>query len=90
MAKKPFPNSSPIPDAMGADFDAFVLGRLLATPGALDALLRYGLHPLALVALHAQKLWGLIDAEDARANEQAILGGGRILSAYDADGEKLT
>lgn len=67
----------------------FELGRLLATPGALDCLQRYGLHPLALIALHTQKEWGTIDAEDARANERAIIDGGRIFSAYDAEGEKI-
>jgi hypothetical protein len=87
--KKSFPNSSPIADTMGAEFGAFELGRLLATPSALEALLRYGLHPLALIALHAQKLWGVIDDEDGRSNEKAIMNGGRILSAYDADGKKL-
>jgi hypothetical protein len=78
-----------ISDPMQAEFEAFELGRLLATRGALDCLQRYGLHPLGLIALHAQKEWGAIDAEDARANERAIIEGGRILSAYDAEGQKV-
>lgn len=87
--KKRITESTEITHEMLAEFDAFELGRLLATPGAIDYLQRYGLHPLALIALHAQKEWGIVDAEDARANERAIIDGERILSAYDADGEKV-
>ena len=87
--KNSLPGSSEIADQMPVKFDAFELGRLLATPGALDCLQRYGLHPLALIALHAQKDWGTLDADDARANEQAIINGGRLLSAYDAEDQKI-
>lgn len=71
------------------EVQAFDLGQLLATPGVLECLRRYGLNPLALIALHAQKEWGTVDAQDALANERAIIEGGRVLSAYDADGEKV-
>lgn len=87
--KNPVPRSSEIADQMPVKFDAFELGRLLATPGALNCLRQYGLHPLALIALHAQKEWGTLDEEDARANERALIDGGRILSAYDIQGQKV-
>lgn len=64
------------------DVQEFELGRVLATPGALARLREYGLEPLALIALHAQKEWGVLDASDIAANEQALRDGGRILSAY--------
>jgi hypothetical protein len=60
----------------------FELGSVLATPAAVACLRDYGLDPIALIALHAQKEWGVLDQSDIAANEQALLDGGRILSAY--------
>lgn len=67
----------------------FELGQVVQTRGvsaevplpcALDALLR-----------HARGDWGDLDPEDCQANEDALLHGGRILSAYwlsvDAENE---
>ena len=58
----------------------FPLGRLVATPGALEC----ATHPelLALVRRHASGDWGDLDAEDRRANETALVHGERLLSAY--------
>ena len=58
---------------------AFPLGRLVATPGALDSATPAEL--LALVRRHAAGDWGELDAEDRRANEQALRTGERLLSA---------
>lgn len=60
----------------------FPLGRLLATPGALRALEAAGLSPLALVARHLRGDWGDLDADDRRANDDALRDGERLLSAY--------
>ena len=58
----------------------FPLGRLVATPGALDS----ATHPelLALIRRHAERDWGELDAKDRRANETALRIGERLLSAY--------
>jgi hypothetical protein len=68
----------------------FRLGRLVATPGALEALQRAGQDPLFFLERHARGDWGEVDAEDAQANEQSVREGSRILSAYRTlKGEKL-
>lgn len=58
------------------------LGRIVATPGAIEALQEAGVHPLALLNRHATKDWGDLDEHDKRCNESALKDGSRILSAY--------
>ncbi len=61
----------------------FPLGRLVATPGALQAM--DGVDPLLGVAMlrrHAKGDWGEIPPEDKLANDRAVRDGARILSAY--------
>jgi hypothetical protein len=65
------------------------LGRLVATPGALDVARAHGVDVLALVRRHAAGDWGTVPAEDARANERALAAGARVLSAYDTAGGRL-
>ena len=64
----------------------FAPGRILATPGALEALARAGRDPAArvtaLLARHLAGDWGDVDAHDWQANEQALATGARLLSAY--------
>lgn len=60
----------------------FPLGRTVATPSALEALERAGQHPVEFVAQHAAGDWGDVDEEDAALNDDAIVDGTRILSAY--------
>jgi hypothetical protein len=60
----------------------FELGRLVATPAALQALERAGVTPLSLVRRHAAGDWGECDAHDRQANEDAVLNGDRIFSVY--------
>ena len=68
----------------------FSLGQVLATPGALEALAAAGLNAEALLARHLAGDWGDLDAEDKRLNDEAMLDGSRILSAYTLNtGEKL-
>ena len=61
---------------------SFPLGRLVATPGALDALAKAGHTPLDLVARHAANDWGEVDRHDWKANDKALAEGSRLLSAY--------
>jgi hypothetical protein len=65
-------------------------GRLLATPGALEALERAGQGPLLFVERHVGGDWGEVDAEDGKLNDEAVQDGSRIFSVYRTlQGEKL-
>ncbi len=60
----------------------FPLGQLAATPGVLELLDRYHVNLFDLLARHASGDWGDVGAEDAHANEQALIHGNRLLSCY--------
>ena len=60
----------------------FPLGRTVATPGAIEALVRAGETPLPYLARHVAGDWGDLDQEDQAENESALKDGLRILSAY--------
>ena len=60
----------------------FQVGRLLATPAALEELDKAGQSVHEFLAKHIQGDWGCVCAEDAAANEASIQDGSRILSAY--------
>jgi hypothetical protein len=59
------------------------LGRVVATPGALDLLGKSGGHPFDLLARHATGDWGDLCAFDRRQNQIALRDGYRILSSYE-------
>lgn len=69
----------------------FPLGQVLATPGALEALQANGQSPMEFVGRHAQGDWGEeLCAEDKLLNDQSLIDGSRLLSAYKLkDGTKL-
>jgi hypothetical protein len=58
------------------------LGRLVATPGALRAIAESGQTPAFFLARHAKGDWGSVDEEDWRLNDEALVQGERLLSAY--------
>jgi hypothetical protein len=60
----------------------FSLGRIVATPGALEALQNAGQTAGEFLARHATGDWGDLDEEDRQANDAALINGSRILSAY--------
>ncbi len=60
----------------------FKLGRVVATPGALEALEDAGQLPCEFLRKHVAGDWGDVDADDRQENEESIEGGFRILSAY--------
>jgi hypothetical protein len=60
----------------------FSLGQLVATPGALTALKESGQCPWDFVVKHMAGDWGFVDEEDRAANDQALIDGSRLLSAY--------
>jgi hypothetical protein len=60
----------------------FPLGRIVATPGALEALTESGQTPDFFLAKHASGDWGEVCDEDKRLNDEALVSGERLLSAY--------
>ena len=68
---------------MAKDYKAkFLLGRLLATPGALKALKEAGQEATEFLSRHQHGDWGELDDEDKKENDLSILNNWRILSAY--------
>ncbi len=60
----------------------FDLGQLLATPGALRALEESGQSPGFFLEKHQAGDWGEVNDEDKQLNDQALVDGSRLLSAY--------
>ena len=58
------------------------LGRVVATPGCLEAFAATGQLPDEFLARHAKGDWGELDEEDRQANDDALIDGSRILSSY--------
>jgi hypothetical protein len=69
----------------------FPTGKLVSTPAALETLSRAGVSPLDLVRRHQSGDWGDLDDEDKQANDEALLDGSRIFSAFvlPTTGEKV-
>jgi hypothetical protein len=65
----------------------FQLGNVVATPAALDALNMRQM--VALLSRHRTGDWGDLCDEDRAANDEAVAGEGRILSAYTVGDVKL-
>lgn len=60
----------------------FSLGQVVATPGALKALERSGQRAAEFLNRHARCDWGAVDEHDRQANDEALVSGERLLSAY--------
>jgi hypothetical protein len=60
----------------------FPLGQFAATPGALEALEASGQEPGYFITRHASGDYGEVNEEDRRSNDEALVQGDRILSAY--------
>jgi hypothetical protein len=68
----------------------FKIGKVVITPGALEALRESGESPWVFLIRHVAGDWGNIDLHDKQQNEQALLDGSRLLSAYStAKGAKI-
>jgi len=71
----------------------FDLGRVVATPGAMDLLASAGENPARLLERHVSGDWGEVPPEDARENERSLKYGWRLMSSYpvrsEADGERV-
>jgi hypothetical protein len=68
----------------------FALGRVLATPGALQAIEKAGQQPQEFLDRHAAGDWGEVDSHDAKENEISLQRGFRLLSSYTTEaGDRL-
>jgi hypothetical protein len=67
----------------------FALGRVVATPGALQLAAEHQLDLLKLLARHSAGDWGDTCAQDKRTNEAALKNGSRILSVYGQGNERI-
>jgi hypothetical protein len=60
----------------------FRLGRVVATPGVLQAIDNTGESLIAYLTRHHHGDWGDLSDDDKQANIEALADGTRILSAY--------
>ena len=60
----------------------FQPGRVLATPGALEALVRASQNVSEFLTRHRAGDWGVISADDQAANDESRKDGSRLFSAY--------
>ncbi len=60
----------------------FPLGRIVATPGALEALQEAGQDPMEFLQRHQAGNWGELCEEDKKENDFSLKNGYRLLSAY--------
>ncbi len=60
----------------------FHLGQIVATPAALEAIAESGQSPSDFLSRHAQGDWGSVSPGDSRLNDEALIDGTRLLSAY--------
>ena len=67
----------------------FSLGQVCATPAVLAHLEKHAIYPRALLRPHCHGDYEQLDEEDRQANDNALIDGGRILSAYVVEGERI-
>ncbi|MDP3799213.1 MAG: type I restriction endonuclease subunit M [Polaromonas sp.] len=73
----PFENSPKTPRQ-----PLFLLGRIVATPGALHLLRQTATSPEVLLMRHVTGDWGEVCAEDAEENRLSLEQGFRLMSVY--------
>lgn len=68
----------------------FPLGRVVATPSALQELQNRGMNPSHFISRHSVGDWGDLDEHDVKENELSLKNGWRLLSSYELDaGQKI-
>lgn len=60
----------------------FSLGQCLSTPSALEAIAEAGQNLAEFLIRHVQGDWGDMSADDKQLNDEALVDGSRIMSAY--------
>jgi hypothetical protein len=66
----------------------FSLGQIVSTPGALELLEKNNENASTYLQRHQQGDWGELCDEDREMNDQALIDGSRILSAYEVGSEE--
>lgn len=66
----------------GETVKKFSLGRIVSTPGALEALQAAGQSAHEFLSRHVTGDWGDLDDEDKALNNAALVDGSRIFSAF--------
>lgn len=64
----------------------FELGQVVATPGALACLEKFGIGAIELLRRHQSGDWGVLTADDKKENALSVERGLRILSNYPLQG----
>ena len=64
------------------EYEKFLPGHIVATPGAIAALEESGELPFQYLNRHIHGDWGEVDEHDRRENELSLQHGFRLLSAY--------
>jgi hypothetical protein len=67
----------------------FALGKIVATPGALELMKMSNIDGLAFLQRHVTGDWGDLNEADKQENELSVRKGFRILSAYGRGEERL-
>ena len=67
----------------------FSPGQVYATPAVLAHLEKHAIYPSALVGPHCHGEYGQLDEEDRKANDDALIHGGRILSVVKIEGKRI-
>jgi hypothetical protein len=68
----------------------FQPGEIVATPGAIEAMRASGQNAQDFLGRHLRGDWGDLDDEDRKLNDEALIDGSRLLSAYATkQGDKL-
>jgi hypothetical protein len=68
----------------------FPLGRVMVTPGALNAFAATGENPINYIVRHMDLAPGVLGADDQLANPRAVREGRRVFSAYELrDGTRI-
>jgi hypothetical protein len=72
--------------ALKSNKPLLTLGTVVATPAVLAHLAKHAVFPAAVLSRHQHGDWGNVDPEDAKANDQAVLSGARVISSYTVAG----
>lgn len=67
----------------------FTLGRVVATPGAIEFMNQHNINPSELIYRHNTCDWGDLDKEDKKRNDEALKDGSRIFSSYNIGKDKV-
>ena len=68
----------------------FSLGQIVATPASLEAIEDSGQTADFFLNMHRVGDWGAVCSDDQRLNEEALLDGSRLMSAYKTlKGERI-